>query len=83
MWFCGYDSILLLGLNPWRHFLTLYFYHAAPIDNIKNWSNVQLMEDENNDNSVSTAKYNECWRWIKAHKEEVEWRAWEEAEQIA
>ena len=41
------------------------------------------MEDVNNEDGVSAVKYNECWRQVKVHKEEAEWRVWEEAEQIA
>ena len=44
---------------------------------------MQLMEDVNNKDSVSTIKYNECRRRAKACKEEAEWRVWEEAEQMA
>ena len=53
---------------------------SAPIDNIKNWSDAQLMEDENDNNGVSTAKYNECCRQARVHKKEAEWRACKEAE---
>ena len=53
---------------------------AAPIDNIKNWSNVRLMEDGNNDNSVSAIRYNECWRQVRVHREEAEQRTCKEAE---
>ena len=42
--------------------LTPYFYHVCCNHNIKNWSDVQLVEDENNDNSMSATKYNEQWR---------------------
>ena len=53
---------------------------ATLINNIKHWSDAQLMEDKNNDDGMSTAKYNEHQRQVKAHKEEVEQRAHEEAE---
>ena len=56
---------------------------SAPLGSIRNWSDVQLMEDVNDKDSVSAAKYNECWRRAKACKEEVEWRVWEEAEWVA
>ena len=39
---------------------------SAPIDNIKNWSDAQLAEDENDNNGVSAAKYNEHQRRAKA-----------------
>ena len=53
---------------------------SAPIDNIKNWSDMQLTEDENDDDSVSTAKYNEHHRRARACKEEAEQRACKEVE---
>ena len=30
------------------------------------------MEDENDNDSMSAAKYNECWRQVRVYKEEVE-----------
>ena len=45
---------------------------STSIDNIKNWSDVQLVEDENDNNGVSTAKYNKCQRQARACKEEAE-----------
>ena len=56
---------------------------SVPLGSIKTWSDAQLAEDMNDEDGVSAVKYNECWRWAKMHKEEVEWRAWEEAEQMA
>ena len=53
---------------------------STPIDNIKSWSDVQLVEDENDDNSVSAAKYNEHCRRARACKEEAEQRACGEVE---
>ena len=53
---------------------------STSINNIKNWSDAQLKEDENNNDRVSTAKYNERWRQARVHKEEAEQRACEEAE---
>ena len=53
---------------------------STPIDNIKNWSDVQLAEDKNNNDGVSTTKYNEHYRRARAHKEEVEQRACKEGE---
>ena len=53
---------------------------SAPLGSIRNWSDVQLMEDVNDEDSVSAMKYNKCWRGGKACKKEVEWRACEEAE---
>ena len=44
---------------------------------------MQLMEDVNDKNGVSVAKYNKHQRRVKARKEEAEWRAQEEAEQMA
>ena len=44
---------------------------------------MQLIEDVNNEDGVSTTKYNECCRQAKAHKEEAEQWAWEEAEWMA
>ena len=45
------------------------------LDSIRNWSNAQFVEDVNDEDSISAVKYNECWRQVKAHKEEVEQRA--------
>ena len=56
---------------------------SAPLGSIKTWSDVQLMEDINDEDSVSAAKYNKRQRRAKARKEEAEQRAREEAEQIA
>ena len=53
---------------------------STPIDSIKNLSDMQLAEDENDENGVSAAKYNERHRQARARKEEVEQRACEEAE---
>ena len=55
---------------------------STPLGSIRTWSDVQLVEDVNNEDGISTVKYNERWRQVKACKEEVEWRAWEEAEQM-
>ena len=44
------------------------------------WSDAQLAEDVNNEDSVSAAKYNERRRRAKARKEEAERRARKEAE---
>ena len=44
------------------------------------WSDVQLVEDVNDKDGVSTAKYNERWRRAKVCKEEAERRAREEVE---
>ena len=52
---------------------------AALIDNIKHWSNTQLVENENNDNGMNATKYNKHWRQVRTHKE-TEWRVCEEAE---
>ena len=46
------------------------------------WSDTQLVEDINDEDGVSAAKYNERRRRVRARKEEAEWRAWEEAERI-
>ena len=56
---------------------------SAPLGSIRTWSSMQLVEDANNEDGISAVKYNECWRQVKACKEEVERRAWEEAEQMA
>ena len=56
---------------------------SAPLGSIRTWSDAQLAEDINDEDGVSTAKYNECQRQAKARKEEVEQRAREEAEWIA
>ena len=53
---------------------------SAPLGSIRNWSNTQLTGGVNNEDSISTVKYNEHWRQAKAHKEEAEWRAYEEVE---
>ena len=55
----------------------------APLGSIRTWSNVQLVEDINDEDGVSAAKYNKHWRQAKACKEEAERRAQEEAEWIA
>ena len=53
---------------------------STPLGSIKTWSDVQLVEDKNDDDGMSTAKYNECQRRARARKEEAERRAREEAE---
>ena len=55
---------------------------SAPLSSIRNWSNMQLMEDVNDKDSISAAKYNEHQRQAKECKEEAEQRAQEEAEQM-
>ena len=56
---------------------------STPLGSIRNWSDVQLVEDINDEDGVSTVKYNKCRRRVKARKEEAERRAREEAERIA
>ena len=56
---------------------------SAPLGSIRTWSDVQLVEDVNNEDGISVMKYNERWRRVKAYKEQVEQRVWEEAEQMA
>ena len=56
---------------------------STPLGSIKTWSNMQLAEDINDKDSVSTAKYNKHQRQVKACKEEAEQRAWEAAEWMA
>ena len=56
---------------------------SAPLGSIRTWSNAQLTEDVNDEVSISTTKYNECQRQVKACKEEAEQRVREEAEQMA
>ena len=53
---------------------------STPLGSIRIWSNAQLVKDVNNKDGVGTMKYNKCWRQVKVQKEEVEWRAHEEAE---
>ena len=53
------------------------------LGSIRTWSDVQLTEDINDEDSVSAAKYNKRRRRVKACKEEVERRVWEEAEWMA
>ena len=53
---------------------------SAPLGSIKTWSDMQLAEDENDDDGVSAAKYNEHQRQARVRKEEAERRAHEEAE---
>ena len=53
---------------------------STPLGSIKTWSDVQLVEDENDDDGVSAAKYNEHQRQARARKEEAERRVREEAE---
>ena len=53
---------------------------STPLGSIRNWSNVQLMEDVNDKDSVSAVKYNEHRRQVKVRKKEVEWRVCEEVE---
>ena len=79
------SAIVILGIKSvvtCEYSLTLYYSitMSTPIDDIKNWSDVQLMEDENNNDGMSTTKYNEHWRWVKTHKEEAEQRAHEKTE---
>ena len=56
---------------------------SAPLGSIRTWSDAQFAEDVNDEDSISAAKYNEHQRRVKARKEEVEQRAWEEAEWMA
>ena len=53
---------------------------SAPLGSIRNWSDMQLVEDVNDEDDISAVKYNERRRRAKAHKEEAEQRAREEAE---
>ena len=53
---------------------------SAPLGSIMTWSDVQLTEDVNDEDSVSAAKYNERQRRAKVCKEEAERRARKEAE---
>ena len=53
---------------------------STPLGSIRNWSNAQLVEDMNDKDGISAAKYNEQRRRAKACKEEVEQRACKEAE---
>ena len=53
---------------------------SAPLGSIRTWSDTQLVEDVNNEDGVSTVKYNEHQRRAKVHKEEAERRAHEEVE---
>ena len=53
---------------------------SAPLGSIRTWSDMQLMEDVNDKDSISAVKYNKRQRRAKARKEEAEWRAHEEAE---
>ena len=53
---------------------------SATIDNIKNWSDMQLVEDKNDNDGISVAKYNKCCRRVRACKKEVEQRAHKEVE---
>ena len=55
----------------------------TPLRSITTWSNTQLMENENNKDSVSTTKYNKQRRYAKVWKEEVEQRVCEEVEKKA
>ena len=48
---------------------------SAPLGSIKTWSDAQLAEDVNDEDSVSAAKYNEQRRRAKACNEEAEQRA--------
>ena len=54
---------------------------STPINNIKNWSDMQLMEDENNNHNVSVTKYTKFQRQVRACKEKMGWRACEKGEQ--
>ena len=56
---------------------------STPLGSIRTWSNARLVEDVNDEDSVSTTKYNKRQRQAKARKEEAEQRAWEEAEWMA
>ena len=41
---------------------------------------MQLTKDKNDNDGMSTTKYDECWRQVRAYKEEAEQRACEEVE---
>ena len=45
---------------------------STPLASIRTWSDAQLAEDVNDEDGVSTMKYNEHQRRVKVHKEEVE-----------
>ena len=53
---------------------------SAPLGSIRNWSDVQLTEDMNDEDDISVVKYNEHWRRVETWKEEVEQRACKEVE---
>ena len=53
---------------------------SAPLGSIRNWFNMQLMEDVNDKDDISATKYNKHQRQAKGYKEEVEWRAHEKVE---
>ena len=53
---------------------------SAPLGSIRTWSDIQLVEDVNNKDGISTVKYNKRWRRAKVRKEEAEQRVHEEAE---
>ena len=55
---------------------------SAPLGSIHNWSNMQLVEDVNNEDSVSATKYNKCQRRVKACKEEVQHCQTEEQQRL-
>ena len=56
---------------------------SAPLRSITTWSDAQLVENENDKDSMSAAKYNEQQRCAKVWKEEAEQRVCEEAEKKA
>ena len=55
----------------------------SDINNIKNWSNVLLREDDNDSDELADAKHVEWKRRVKARREEEDWRKAEAAKKVA
>ena len=51
----------------------------SDINNIKNWSDAELKEDDNDPNDLSAVKFNEWRRRMRAKKEEEDWKKAEAA----
>ena len=51
----------------------------SDINNIKNWSDAELKENDNDPDDLSAAKFNEWRRRMRAKKEEEDWKKAEAA----
>ena len=55
----------------------------SDINNIKNWSDALLKEDDNNSNELTDVKHVERKRRTKARREEEDWRKVEATKKVA